>query len=283
MEDRRSTAYLTSSVWGTSALMTVRSSPTLSVPSSRPRRADRSLMIVPTRSSGTITDTVSSGSSIVTIGPARGLAQRQPAGHLEGHVGGVDAVGLAVGQGHAEVDDRVAVADAALHLGAHALLDRGDEVAGYGAPDDLVDELEPAALGEGLDLDVAHGVLAVAAGLLDVPAVALRGAAERLAQRHHERHLLDVHRVALGQPLDDDVGVGLAHAPDHQLVGLAVVLDTDARDPPRRAGRGPARACPRRPCWRRRSRPAAAARASTRAAAPAGRRLPTGCRRSRPG
>ena len=138
-------------------------------------------------------------------------------------------MGLAVGQRHAEVDDRVAVADAALHLGTYALLDRGDEVAGYGAPDDLVDELEPAALRKRLDLDVAHGVLAVAAGLLDVPPVALGGAAERLAQGHHERHLLDVHRVALGQPFGDDLRVGLAHAPDHQLVGLAVVLDADAR------------------------------------------------------
>ena len=69
---------------------------------------------------------------------------------------------LAVGERHPEVDHRVAVADAALHLGAHALLDAGDELAGYGAADDLVDELEAGALGQRLHLDVADGVLAVA-------------------------------------------------------------------------------------------------------------------------
>ena len=136
---------------------------------------------------------------------------------------------LAVGQGDPQVHDGVAVADAPLHLGAHALLDGRDEVAGYGAADDLVDELEPAALRQRFDLDVADGVLPVAAGLLDVPAVALGLPGERLAQRHHERHLLDVDGVALGEPFHDHVAVGLTHAPDDELVGLAVVLDPDAR------------------------------------------------------
>ncbi len=55
-----------SSVWGTSARTRVRSSPTLSVPSSRPRRVDRSDITPPTRSSGTTTATASYGSSKVT-------------------------------------------------------------------------------------------------------------------------------------------------------------------------------------------------------------------------
>ena len=73
-------------------------------------------------------------------------------------------------QGDPQVDQRVAVAHAALHLRAHALLDARDELARYGAADDLVHELEPAALGQRLDGDVADGVLAVTAGLLDVAA-----------------------------------------------------------------------------------------------------------------
>ena len=77
---------------------------------------------------------------------------------------------LAVDERHADVDHRVAGADAALHLGAHALLDRGDELPRHRAADDLVDELEARARRQRLDLDVADGVLAVPAGLLDVPA-----------------------------------------------------------------------------------------------------------------
>ena len=79
----------------------------------------------------------------------------------------------------------------------------------------------------------------------------------------------------------------LAHAPQHQLVGLGVVLDRGRSGPRRRAGRAPGTACPRRPCCAPRSRPAAAARASTTAAAPAGRRStdrvsPVSARVSRP-
>ena len=93
-------------------------------------------------------------------------------------------------------------ADAALHLRAHPLLDAGDELAGYRAADDLVDELEAGPLGQRLDLDVADGELAVAAGLLHVPAVALGRPGEGLAQGDRERHLVDVHAVPRGQPLE---------------------------------------------------------------------------------
>ncbi len=113
-----------------------------------------------------------------------GLPQRQRAGGLERGVGGVDAVRLAVDQGDPQVDHRVAGDQAALHLGADALLDRRDVVVRHRAADDLVDELEAGAAGQRLDLDVADGVLAVPAGLLDVPAVALgrRATASRAAR-----------------------------------------------------------------------------------------------------
>ncbi len=138
-------------------------------------------------------------------------------------------MGLAVGERHAQVDHRVAGPDTPLHLGAHSLLDGGDEVAGYGAADDLVDELEAPALGQRLDLDVAHGVLTMAPGLLDVPSEPLAGSSERLAERHQERLGLDVDGVPVGESGDQDVGVRLAHAPEHQLVRLRVVLHAQAR------------------------------------------------------
>ena len=47
------------------------------------------------------------------------------------------------------VDDRVAEDAAVLHRLGDALLDRGDELPGDGAADDLVDELEAAARSRG--------------------------------------------------------------------------------------------------------------------------------------
>ena len=87
-------------------------------------------------------------------------------------------MGLAVEQCHPDVDHRIAGADTLLHLRPHALLDARDEVSGYRAADHFVDELESGALRQRLHPDVTHRVLAVAAGLLDVPAVAFRVAAE---------------------------------------------------------------------------------------------------------
>ena len=64
---------------------------------------------------------------------------------------------------------------APFHLGPHALLHTRDELPRHRPADHLVDELESGARGQRLHLDVAHRILAVAAGLLDVPAVSLRG------------------------------------------------------------------------------------------------------------
>ena len=110
----------------------------------------------------------------------RRLTESQGAGGLEGHVGGVDAVRLAVAQGDPDVDDRVAGRHAPWSIWARTPFStRGDELARHRAADDLVDELEARALRERLDLDVAHGVLPVPAGLLDVPSMALAPARRR--------------------------------------------------------------------------------------------------------
>ena len=78
---------------------------------------------------------------------------------------------LAADQADPDVDQRVTGRDAALHLGPDALLHARDELPWHRAAHHPVDELEPGPGRQGLDLDVADGVLAVPAGLLDVPAV----------------------------------------------------------------------------------------------------------------
>ncbi len=136
---------------------------------------------------------------------------------------------LAVEQRDADVDDGVAGHHTLLHLLPHPLLHRGDELARDGAAHDLVDELEPAATGQRLHLDVADRELSVPAGLLDVPAVTGGLAGERLAQRHLQLHLVDLGAVPGAEPVDQDVGVRLTHAPQHDLVGLGVVLHPQRR------------------------------------------------------
>src|SRR5690606_7463067 len=64
--ERRSIAYLVISSWGTSARTSVRPVPTGSVPSTLPRREERSDITGPTYSSATRTDTSSTGSSSST-------------------------------------------------------------------------------------------------------------------------------------------------------------------------------------------------------------------------
>ena len=115
------------------------------------------------------------------------LAQRQRAGRLEGGVGGVDRVRLAVDERDVHVDERPVAADAALGLGPDALLHAAVELAGHGAADDPLLEDDARAGRPGLALDHDDGVLPVPAGLLDVPAGDPRRAGERLDHRHAHR------------------------------------------------------------------------------------------------
>src|SRR5690606_13676205 len=75
--------------------------------------------------------------------------ERQPAGDLEGHLGAVDRVLLAVGDGDLHVDHREAEHAALLHRLLDALLDGGDERAADRPADDRALELEAAAAGSG--------------------------------------------------------------------------------------------------------------------------------------
>ncbi len=115
---------------------------------------------------------------------------------------------------------------AALHLGAHPpFLDARDELAGNRAADDLVDELEAAALRKWLHFDVAHRELAVSAGLLDVAAVALGRTTEGLTQRDPDFDSVDVDAVTARQRVEHHAGVRFAHTPQHDLMSFGVLLD----------------------------------------------------------
>ena len=116
-----------------------------------------------------------------------------------------------------------------MQLGAHALLDTRDELAWNRSADHLVDELEPASGLQRLDLEVADRVLAVAAALLDVPAMTLGASRQGLAQRDPDVDLVDLDAVPVAEPVEQYVGMGLTHAPQHQLESLGVMLDPNAR------------------------------------------------------
>ena len=103
-----------------------------------------------------------------------------------------------------------------------AFFHRGDEVLGDGAAEDVVDELEVAAAGQGFHLDLAVAELAVAAGLLLVAALHVGLAADGLAVRDLGRPEDDFSVVALLELGADDLDVLLAGARDEELLGLGI-------------------------------------------------------------
>ena len=106
----------------------------------------------------------------------------------------------------------------------------GDELPGHDAADHPLGELEPGAPGQRLDLDLADGVLAVAAGLLDVPAepVARRRRGSRAAAPATSTCSTDTPNRSR-QPLERGVRVRLAHRPEHELLGLGLDVDAQRR------------------------------------------------------
>src|SRR5690606_39528310 len=132
------------------------------------------------------------------------------------------------GAGHdgRRVDHREAGGAARLHRLLEALLGGGDEGAADRPADDGALELEAAAAGERLEVDDAHAELAVAAGLLLVPALDAGDAAgHRLPVG--DAHVLgvDVGAEPAGQLLERDLQVRLAGAVEDRLAGLVVALD----------------------------------------------------------
>src|SRR5688572_3031733 len=109
------------------------------------------------------------------------------------------------------VDHRVPADHALLHRLDDALFDGSDELIGDRTAEDLVDEVEPLAASEGLDLDGADRVLPMAPGLLHVAAETFSGPADRLAEGDPGRGGRDLDAELPLHPLDLDVEVRLAH------------------------------------------------------------------------
>src|SRR5256712_3559599 len=148
------------------------------------------------------------------------LADRERAGDLERHIVGVDLVEFPVDESYFDVDHWIAGDYALGHVVDDPFLDRCPEVLRDGPAEDLVLPHEAFASLRRSDLDHADPVLAVAAGLLDVPALGPAVARDRLAvgdARDLRRRLYAVLALEL---LEGDIQVHVAQAGDDQLLGL---------------------------------------------------------------
>src|SRR5262249_25759791 len=124
---------------------------------------------------------------------AGGLLEGHRAGDLERHLGGVDVVIGAEGEGDPDVDDRVPGEHAGVGRLADARVDGRDVLLRDHTTGDLVDELVAATRARRLEGDDHVAVLAVTTGLADVALL----------------DLLDLvaHRLAVGDLRLADVGV----------------------------------------------------------------------------
>ena len=200
--------------------------PLESVPWTRPRRLLRSPIRVPANSSGASISTFMMGSSRQGL-RVHGLAEGEAAGRLEGHFVGVDVVIAAVVDGGLEVDDGVAGEIAAGGGLDDALLDGGDEVAGDGAAEDFVGELEAAAAGQGSMRILQSPNWPWPPDLLFVAALGLGLGADGFAVRNLGRFEGDFGVVALFEAADDGLDVRLAGAGDEEFVGLRIAEEAD--------------------------------------------------------
>ncbi len=256
----------------------------VSWPSTRPRRAARSLITVPTRSSGTrdlhlvvrLEDAPRRPPRPPRAAPARRRSgrpcrrSRRCAPCRRSSVTRTSTIGW-------PAQPRSIWARTPFSTD-------GMNCRGTDAADDPLGELEPGPAGERLDLDLADGVLPVAAGLLHVPAQpgAGLGRASRAAPPRTSTWPTETPNRSR-EPLQRGVGVRLAHRPQHRAARCPAIVDAQRRvlggQPVERGrelvlvGLG----------GRLDRRPAAAASAATTAAAPAGPRPRRACRRSRPG
>ncbi len=137
---------------------------------------------------------------------------------------------LAVDERDAEVDHRVARKHAALGGLLDALLDRRAVVLRDRAAEDLVHELETAALRERFDVDDADAELAASAGLFLVLAFDVLDLLLDRLEVGHLRRVQDRLDAELALHLRQrDLDVNLARARDEQLGGLRVAADAQDR------------------------------------------------------
>src|SRR5438477_7653415 len=157
------------------------------------------------------------------------LSDRHRSGDLERHVIRIDRVVFAVDQRHLDIDHGITGDHALGHVIDDALLHRGAEALGDRAPEDLVLPDETlAALGWG-HLDDADSVLAVATGLLDMPALGATVARDGLAIRDAWDLGRSLHTVLALELLERDVQMYIAEPSDDQLLGLFDSLHVQCR------------------------------------------------------
>src|SRR5581483_7373898 len=147
---------------------------------------------------------------------------------LEGHVGAVHGMVLAVEQRGSDIDHREAQRPA-LQVVADPLLHRADEGAGYRAAYDLVVELEACTALLRPDLDMYIGELAVTAGLPLESRMLLGLPADGLAIADRGTAMLDRQVEAVLQPVERDVEVHLALSIEQQLVRIGIVAEGQRR------------------------------------------------------
>src|SRR6202011_5106663 len=126
-----------------------------------------------------------------------------------------------------DVEHRVAGDDARLQCFAHALLDRGDELARDTSLRDLVFEDEAAAALARPHVDLGVAELALAARLPDEAPDSVGRLLDRLLVGDLRLALVGIDLELTHKPIDDDLEVQLAHAGDDGLASLVVGMDLE--------------------------------------------------------
>ena len=118
---------------------------------------------------------------------------------------------------------------ALLQVVGHADLDRRNELPRDGTSDDGLTELEPRSARQRADLDNDVAELAMPAGLLLVPAANLDRFADRLLVRNLTGLRLGIDAVFPPQAFQGDAQMHLTLAPQHHLMGILGVIETQRR------------------------------------------------------
>ena len=129
-------------------------------------------------------------------------------------------------QRNPHIDNRIPGNDAVFHRIDHTLLDRGDELSGDHAADNLVEELKPLSPLERLQSEMDMTVLSVAAALFLVLIFRiLRYALDGFAIGNFGFHQIHFNIITPFQPVDDHTEMQFSLSAENGLMQLAVNAD----------------------------------------------------------
>src|ERR671911_1564604 len=163
------------------------------------------------------------------MGLREGVLERHRACHLERRLRGIHRVKGAVVELHLYVYHLVACQGALVHTLDDALLPRRYELAGDGATDDGILELEARAAGERRDLYPRIPELAAAAGLLLVAPLGLGPARDRLLKRHLRGPGIYLHPIPARDALDGELHVHLRQPREDVLTRILRAREHEGR------------------------------------------------------